>query len=264
MWKRILIVLLTALLAACATSPTGRSQFILMSDAEMSQMGAQAFQQIRKEETVSHDRRLQNYVECVAHGITGQLSGEEGKTEWEVVVFKDDQANAFALPGGKIGVYTGLLDVAKSQGQLAAVLGHEVGHVLARHGAERVSQQFAASTALQLVGSYIGDGSSNSSKLAMSLLGLGAQVGVLLPYSRIQESEADTIGLGLMADAGFDPRQSIQLWQNMEKQGGARPPEFLSTHPDPENRIQNLQQHMPDALDRYQKARQSGLRPDCG
>lgn len=261
MLRKIVFALITAMLVACATSPTGRSQLILIPEGEMSQMGTQAFQQMRREQEVSGNRRVQRYVECVADAITSKLSGEWARTEWEVVVFEDDSANAFALPGGKIGVHTGLLDVARNQDQLATVIGHEIGHVLSRHGAERVSQQFAASAALQAVSAYAGEESSNSSKLAMAMLGLGTQVGVLLPFSRIQESEADVIGLDLMARAGFDPRQSVALWQNMAAQGGGRPPEFLSTHPAPGSRIQELRDRMPQAMETYRNA--SG-RPNCG
>lgn len=264
MIKKLMTGMLAALLVACATSPTGRSQFILIPESDMAQMGTQAFQQIKQEQKVSGDRRLRRYVQCVTDAITAELEGPHASTEWEVRLFEDDSANAFALPGGKIGVHTGMLDVAHNQHQLAAVIGHEVGHVMARHGAERVSQQFAAGTALQLVGSYVGDESSNSSKTAMALLGLGAQVGVLLPYSRLQESEADVIGLDLMARAGFEPGQSVNLWQNMAEQGGSRPPEFLSTHPDPEGRIAKLREHMPEAEGIYREARASGRRPSCG
>lgn len=261
MFKKIAIGLLAAALVACATSPTGRSQLILIPEDQMAQMGTQAFQQMRSEQRESDNRRVKRYVQCVADAITSSLEGENAGTEWEVVVFEEDSANAFALPGGKIGVHTGLLDVAKNQHQLATVVGHEVGHVLARHGAERVSQQFAAGTAMQLVGAYVGEDSSNSSKMAMALLGVGAQVGVLLPYSRIQESEADEIGLRLMAQAGFNPRQSVDLWQNMAAQGGSRPPEFLSTHPAPESRIQELQNLMPEAMKTF---RQASNQPNCG
>lgn len=262
MFRKIIFGLITAtLVVACATSPTGRSQLMLISDSEMNQMGTQAFQQMRQQQEVSSNRRVQRYVQCVADAVTGELEGEDARMDWEVVVFEDDSANAFALPGGKIGVHTGLLDVAKNQDQLATVVAHEVGHVLSRHGAERVSQQFAAGTAMQMVNAYVGDESSNSSKLAMAMLGLGTQVGVLLPYSRIQESEADVIGLDLMAKAGFDPRQSVNLWRNMASQGGGRPPELLSTHPAPDSRIRELQDRMPRAMEFYNQA---GSRPRCG
>lgn len=264
MWKLILILCVTALTAGCATSPLGRQQLILIPPGQMAQMGVQAFTQLRQQEEAISNPVVTSYVACVADAITDELSGEYAKTSWEVVVFEDDAVNAFALPGGKIGVYTGLLGVAENQAQLATVIGHEVGHVIARHSAERVSQRFAASAALQLVGAYIGDPSSQSSKMAMALLGLGTQVGVLLPYSRIQESAADKIGLDLMASAGFDPRQSVALWRNMAASGGPSPPEFLSTHPAPETRIEDLQARMDRAMNLYRQARAGGERPSCG
>lgn len=265
MLKPLLTGLVIAVLTACATSPTGRSQFIMIPEGQMAQMGAQAFQQMKKQQKVADNPGAQRYVQCVADAITAQLGGGEyARAQWEVTVFQDDTPNAFALPGGKIGVHTGMLDVARNQDQLAAVIGHEVGHVLARHGGERVSQQYAAGTALQLVGAYVGEDSSESSKAVMSLLGLGTQVGVLLPYSRLHESEADVIGLDLMARAGFDPRESTELWRNMARQGGARPPEFLSTHPNPQGRIEQLESRMQGAMNTYQQARNAGRRPNCG
>lgn len=254
-----LAVALAVTLVACATSPTGRNQLMLVSDSDMDQMGSQAFQQMRQEQKVSNDRNAQGYVQCVTNAITGQLQG--GGAGWEVVVFDDDSANAFALPGKKIGVHTGLLKVATNQDQLASVVAHEVGHVLSRHGAERVSQKYAAGTAMQMVSTYAGPDSPASSKFAMALLGLGTQVGVLLPYNRLQESEADVIGLDLMARAGFDPRQAVNLWKNMSSQGASRPPEFLSTHPAPGSRIKELQRRMPQAMQLYQN---TSSRPRCG
>lgn len=251
--------LLAVALVACTTSPTGRNQLMLVSDGEMNQMGSQAFLQMRQEQKVSNDGNARRYVQCVTDAITRQLQGDSAG--WEVVVFDDDSANAFALPGKKIGVHTGLMAVAKNQDQLATVVAHEVGHVLSRHGAERVSQQFAAGTAMQMVQAYAGPDSSDSAKLAMALLGLGTQVGVLLPYGRLQESEADVIGLDLMAGAGFDPRQAIDLWENMASQSASRPPEFLSTHPSPSSRIKALGRRMPQAMQRYQ---QTSSRPRCG
>lgn len=253
-----LVVALAVTLVACTTSPTGRNQLMLVSDSDMNQMGTQAFQQMRQEQKVSNDGNTQRYAQCVTDAITRQLQG--GGAGWEVVVFDDDSANAFALPGKKIGVHTGLLNVAKNQDQLASVVAHEVGHVLSRHGAERVSQQFAAGTAMQMINAYAGPESPGSSKLAMALLGLGTQVGILLPYNRLQESEADVIGLDLMARAGFDPRQAVDLWENMVSQGASRPPEFLSTHPAPASRIKELRRQMPQAMQLYQ---QTSSRPRC-
>jgi predicted Zn-dependent protease len=178
------------------------------------------------------------------------------------VVFRDDAANAFALPGRKIGVNTGLLKVAENQHQLATVIGHEVAHVLSQHANERVSQQFAVDQGLGLINA-IASPRSVTGQTLMGLLGVGAQYGILLPYSRVQESEADILGLDLMAKAGFDPRESVKLWVNMGKAGGGQPPEFLSTHPSDRTRISGLNAHMAVALDLQNKARQAGKRPDC-
>jgi len=253
--------------AACATSPLGRSQMMLVGEAEMDKMGVEAFEQIKKEQKVSSDPQANAYVTCVANAITGAMPpGSAGSGSWEVRVFQDETANAFALPGRKIGVHTGLLQVAKNQDQLATVLGHEVGHVIARHSAERVSNQIVAQGGAQLAGAVVGaagDPSSPLNGIAQAALGLGAQ-GVVLKYSRTHESEADLIGLDRMAAAGFDPRESVPLWQNMEAASqGARPPEFLSTHPSPETRIKDLQQRIPDAMPIAEQAHKQGRNPRC-
>lgn len=247
------------LFSACATSPTGRKQFVLFPEEQMQTMGAQSFQQLKSQTPVDSTPQTNTYVKCVADTITKVAAAEGGPTNWEVVVFKDDSANAFALPGGKIGVHTGLLKVATTQDQLATVLGHEVGHVLAHHGNERVSQQFGAELTLAAANELIGSKSTQSG-LLMAALGAGAQYGVLLPFSRKQESEADQIGLDLMAKAGYDPHQSIDLWKNMEKAGGGQPPEWLSTHPSHGTRISDLQAHMAAA---DQLRSKSPYRPSC-
>lgn len=252
----LLAGLIVALLAGCATSPTGRNQLLVFPADEMNAMGIQAFAEIRAKEPVDTDSATNDYVRCVATAITDQVPDK--KTKWEVVVFKNDTPNAFALPGGKMGVYTGMLKVAVNQNQLAAVLGHEVGHVLAQHGNERMSQEQLTNVALAAAA-----GSGYLDAASMQALGLGAQVGILLPYSRTHESEADLIGLDLMAEAGFDPRQSVQLWQNMQKEGGGAPPEFLSTHPASSTRIDNLLSHMAEALTKYNAAQAKGLKPNC-
>ena len=198
-----------------------------------------------------------SYVQCVGKDITREVGGS-----WEIVVFQDDAANAFALPGRKNGVNTGLLKVAENQHQLATVLGHEVAHVLSQHANERVSQQFAVEQGLGLVHAIASPQSATGQTL-MGLLGVGAEYGILLPYSRVQESEADILGLDLMAKAGFDPRESVKLWVNMGKAGGGQPPEFLSTHPSDRTRISGLNAHMAVALNLQNKARQAGKRPAC-
>jgi predicted Zn-dependent protease len=257
MFIRLLVLINVLLLAGCATSPTGRSQLVLMPENEINQMGLQAFTTIKKETKVDHSTATNRYVQCVAQAITREVGGN-----WEVVVFNDSDANAFALPGGKIGVYTGMLKVAENQDQLATVIGHEVAHVLARHSNERVSQKFAVEQGLSLINA-MANPQSGTGQTLMGLLGVGAQYGVLMPYSRIQESEADILGLDLMAKAGFDPRESTRLWVNMGRAGGGQPPEFLSTHPSHSTRISELNAHMPVALQLQSRARQQGKRPAC-
>ncbi|MGC3873769.1 M48 family metallopeptidase [Halomonas sp. GXIMD04776] len=245
-------------LVACSQSPTGRSQLTLFSDEQLSEMGQQSFAQYEKELPVVQGQ-TNTYVQCVAKAITGEL---ESGGQWEVKVFKDDSANAFALPGGHIGVNTGLLNVAKDQNQLATVIGHEVAHVLASHANERVSQQAATQTGLSVVQAAAGLDSAGGQQL-MGLLGMGAQYGILMPFSRKQESEADALGLNLMAQAGFDPRTSIELWQNMSANNQGQPPVWMSTHPSHGQRIDILQAQMDEALRLYQQAQSSGKTPNC-
>jgi predicted Zn-dependent protease len=252
----------TLLISACVTTPTGRNQLILFSDAQVSASGAQAFTAMKSQQKITSTGSVNDYVLCVANAITAQVEGRHSQTDWEVVVFDDPQANAFALPGGKIGVYTGLLEVTKNQHQLAAVIGHEVAHVIAQHGNERMSQSTLIGLGQQAVAEILTANEVANTPMIMSALGLGIQFGVALPYSRTHETEADTIGLELMARAGFDPRQSITLWKNMAAaNAGQRPPEFLSTHPDPDTRITNLSSKMPQAMTLFNT---TTSRPQCG
>jgi predicted Zn-dependent protease len=246
-------------MGACATSPLGRDQLILFPEDQIAEMGVAAYQQLKDSSPISRNSRLTAYVECVSDQLTRTLDSTE---QWEVSVFADDQINAFALPGGKIGVYQGLLDVADNQHQLATVVAHEIAHVLSRHSNERISTQYATSAGLDLV-SVVAGADTPGKQALFGLLGLGAQVGVLLPFGRSQESEADLVGLELMARAGFDPRQSIDLWQNMIAASDASPPEFLSTHPSGESRIRALQETMPAVLPLAEQARAGGREPDC-
>ena len=178
-------------------------------------------------------------------------------------MFESDQVNAFALPGGKIGVYTGLLLVAENQHQLAAVIGHEIAHVMAGHSNERLSSNQAISTTLGVADVALSAMNTQYKAELSSAFGLGAQVGLVLPFSRVHETEADVIGLDLMAKAGFEPEQSVKLWQNMAKQGSGGTPQILSSHPVPENRIKKLQKDMPAALAAYQARQAQGGLPRC-
>lgn len=268
MTRHRLVALLVgaALLAACATAPTGRSQLLLFSDDQMNQLGATSFDRLKSEGKLATEPRREAYVRCVVGALTAQLPEPWRATPWEVRVFTDATANAFALPGGKVGVNTGMFAVAKNQDQLAAVLGHEIGHVVFRHSNERASTSTLADTGLNLVNAYVGaKASAQTSNLVMSALGLGAQVGVLLPFSRKHESEADAYGQQLMAKAGFDPAAAVALWRNMDSASkGQRPPQWLSTHPDPSNRIARLEQAEPALQPSYRAASAQGLRPNCG
>jgi predicted Zn-dependent protease len=251
--RKILIAALLAATAGCATSPLGRSQFTIVSDEKMAAVGAQAFQQISQKTPVTQNAQESRYVTCIANAVTTAIPGNN--TPWEVKVFESKEVNAFALPGGHIGVYTGLLKVATTQDQLAAVLGHEVSHVLAHHSAERYSEQIAADLGTSVVSIVTGVDSQ--------LLG-GAAGLVLLRFSRTQESEADLLGLDLMSRAGFDPHAAVALWQNMEKAAGSnKPPELLSTHPSDERRIEQLQERIPQDIPIYESARAAGRHPHC-
>lgn len=258
------VIGLLALTGGCETNPyTGRSQLLMTSVSQEMQMGAQAYSQVKSDPKVklSQDPREIEPVKRVASHIIeaakrSKYAEEAQQFQWEVTVIKDDKTmNAFALPGGKIAVYTGIFPVAKTEAGLAAVLGHEVTHALARHGAERMSQGQLTNAALQVVGAAAGVSGVNPllSQGAMAALGAGAQVGVLLPFSRKHESEADYIGILLAADAGYDPRESVHLWERMEQlSGGGGPSEFLSTHPGHETRIEQLKKWMPEAMGIYQ------------
>ena len=251
-------------LVGCQTNPyTGRSQLLITSVDQEMQMGAQAYDQIKSDPKMklSQDSREIEPVKRVAARIIeaakrSKYADMAKQFQWDVTVIKDDKtANAFALPGGKMAVYTGIFPVARTEAGLAAVMGHEVVHALARHGAERMSQGQLTNAALEVAGAAIGAGSNNSllGQATMATLGVGAQVGVLLPFSRKHESEADYVGILMAADAGYDPRESIELWERMARLSGGGQAEFLSTHPSHGTRIDQLKAWMPEAMAIYQK-----------
>jgi len=252
---------LATALVACATSPLGRRQFVVVSNAEVSEAGISSFRDMQKKMPQSKDSRQVAYVNCVSAAIVGEIPNLQAKGKlrvppsWEVSVFDSKEVNAFALPGGKIGVYTGLLKVAATQDQLAAVIGHEVSHVLAGHSAERYSETMASQVGSVLVQATTGvDG---------QLIDMATNAFILLPFSRTHETEADLLGLDLMAGAGFDPRQAIALWQNMARAGGSKPPEFMSSHPSDETRIRNLSERLNTAMPIYEQAKAAGRNPRC-
>ena len=246
-------------LAGCVTNPyTDRWQLMMVSSGQEMQLGTQAYQQVLQDPNVkiSTDPREVEPVKRVAARVIeaakkSKYADLANQFQWEVSVIKEDQTlNAFALPGGKIAVYTGIFAVSKNEAGLAAVMGHEVVHALARHGGERMSQNVVAQGALTVanvglavfgVDPILGNG-------AMAALGAGAQVGVLLPFSRKHESEADYIGMLFAAQAGYDPREAVRVWERMAKLSSEAPSEFLSTHPAHETRIKQLQEWLPEAL----------------
>jgi metalloendopeptidase OMA1, mitochondrial len=247
------IFLATLLLLACQNVPvTGRSQLILISAGEESRMGLSAYQDVLKKEKLSHDPALNDMVTRVGR----RIAAATGRTDyqWEFKVFEDDKmVNAFCLPGGKVGVYTGLMPLARDEAGLAAVVGHEVAHAIARHGAERVSQQLVVEGVT--VAAVLATRDSNKSDLYGGLIGAGATLGVILPYSRLHESEADRMGLIYMAKAGYDPRAALELWKRMAAMDKKKPPELLSTHPADATRIHQIEQWLPEALSYYRPVR---------
>ncbi|ALN88996.1 MULTISPECIES: M48 family metallopeptidase [Lysobacter] len=266
--KRLVLGLsIASLVAACATttSPTGRTQHVgAISKAQLDQMGAQAFEETKSKERLSTDARQNAYVRCVVNSITGQLP-PGWQSNWEVAVFVDSSPNAFALPGGKVGVNTGIFTVAKNQDQLAAVISHEIGHVVSRHHDERITRQMGSQAALNILGTLMGARYGDGAASATSQLGGAAlQTAFLLPGSRTQESEADVVGQRLMAQAGYDPRQAVNLWQNMISASSSRPPQWLSTHPDPQSRIHELNARAGSLIPVYEQARAAGRTPKCG
>jgi len=248
-----------SLLNGCTTSSQGRNQITLFSNAQLDSMGISSFAQMKEKQKISHDRPTTQFVQCVAKAITQNVPQSVHNGDWEVVVFDSPQVNAFALPGGKIGVYTGLLRITENQDQLAAVIGHEVGHVIEHHSNERMSSGQLAQVGLAAANAVLVNKQVENQQMWMAGLGLGIQYGVLMPYSRLHESEADIVGEELMAKSGFDPQASIKLWQNMSKNSKGQPPEFLSTHPANQTRINQLSDHLIVAQGYYQSAQQ----PHC-
>ncbi len=243
-----IVVLAVLVVIGCTTVPyTNRSRFMMLPESEDLSMGLAAYQEILSKERVVSDPKMTRLVERVGRAIAEVA--EKPDFEWEFAVIDNaEMVNAFALPGGKTAVYTGLFPVAQDEAGLAVVMGHEVAHALARHGAERMSQ----GVVLQGLGAGLAIATSGQSaavqQAAMQAYGLGAQVGVMLPFSRHMESEADHIGIILMAKAGYDPRASISLWERMGAlNDGEKPAEFISTHPNYDTRISQLNEWMPEA-----------------
>lgn len=246
------LAILLALVVGCETVPiTGRSQLLILPESQELQMGLSSYQEVLKKSTVSSDPDLNAQLTRVGQ----RIAAATGKTDyqWEFKVIESPQVNAFCLPGGKVAVYTGILPITRDDAGLAAVLGHEAAHATARHGGERLTQQLGVQVGLAASSLALGSNPALAQQVT-SLLGAGASVGLLLPWGRAQESEADHLGLIYMAKAGYHPSAARELWVRMDEaaRGRPQPPEFLSTHPSAPTRIKQIEGWIPEALTYYQ------------
>jgi len=249
------------LVLGCATVPvTERKQLTLIPNSQLVQMSFQSYQEVLAESKLSTDPQQVESVRQVgqrlARATEEYLHSKGLSTEgyaWEFNLIQEDETiNAWAMPGGKVAVYTGILPITQDQNGLAVVMSHEIAHVIARHGNERMTQGLLVDLGGLALSEALQKQPEQTRGLFMASYGVGTQLGALLPYSRLHESEADRIGLTIMAMAGYDPREAIPFWQRMNAGGGSRPPEFLSTHPAPASRIANIEKHLPEALAVYQ------------
>jgi len=251
-----LALLALLFLTGCQESPTGRNRLALVPEAVMADMGRDSFEQMKQQNTVISQPDINRQVQCITRELVAAADAQYPDApmpdSWEVSVFDNATPNAFALPGGKIGVHTGLLRIADNEAQLATVIGHEIAHVMAGHGNERMTQQLGLEAGMMLVGLFTE--SEIAEDQIQQALGIGAQLGITLPFSRAHEEEADLMGLKIMARAGFEPGQSVRLWQNMARASGAQPLEFLSTHPNHDSRIEALQSRMEAANELFDQA----------
>ena len=255
-------LVLQTIIYSCSTVPiTGRRQLDIIPDNQMISMSYQQYNQFMEEHQLSDDREKTEMVKRVGKRIQRAVEGyfsERGMQDqledysWEFNLIESEEVNAWAMPGGKVVVYTGLLPVAGDENGLAVVMGHEIAHAVAKHGDERLSQVLITQMGGMALSEALDQAPDETRQLWLAVYGVGTQVGVLLPYSRTHESEADHLGLIFMAMAGYDPRVSLDFWQRMlDKREGPAPPEFLSTHPAGETRIENMKSLMPEAMKYY-------------
>ena len=259
-----LMIFSSFLLISCSTVPiTGRSQLDLVPDSTMFAMSFQEYDRFLNAQKLSNNREQTQMVKGVGARIKGavekyfaenNLSHELDGYAWEFNLIESEQVNAWAMPGGKVAVYTGILPITRDETGLAVVMGHEIAHAVAKHGNERMSQGLLTQMGGMDLSMALETEPAQTRQLWMTAFGAGAQVGVLLPYGRLQESEADHLGLIFMAMAGYDPNEALPFWQRMaEKKGGQAPPEFLSTHPSDATRIRKLRELLPEAMKYYKK-----------
>jgi predicted Zn-dependent protease len=255
-WLQLFAVALAALLTGCSTVPiTGRSQLLLVSSQQEMALGLSEFDKLKQNTKVSKDATWTGILQRVGPRIAAAAKKDLPNAQWEFLLFDDAKTiNAFCLPGGKVAVYTGILPIAKDENGMATIIGHEVAHATARHGAERMSQAMLIQAGGAALNAAMESRGAANPQLFQQLYGIGTQVGVALPHSRRQELEADRMGLIYMARAGYDPHNAVEMWKRFaafNRQQGNTPIAFLSTHPVDEKRIAQLQQLMPDALKEY-------------
>lgn len=245
-------------LVGCVTNPeTGKSSFIITSEAEENQLGRQAYAEVLQKERLSQNPQLNAMIQRVGKRISAVAN--KPSFQWEFRLIESPQKNAFCLPGGKVAFYTGILPVAANEAGVAAIMGHEVAHATARHGGQRMSVALGTQLGLTGLSAILGGKESQSKNLLMAALGLGAQVGVALPFSRGNESEADDIGLTYMAKAGYDPREAPKIWERMARGEGGGPPQFLSTHPSSSGRQAALTSQLPRVMPLYERSPKYGV-----
>jgi predicted Zn-dependent protease len=261
--KSIALLAVALLFQSCSLVPlTGRRQLSLVSDADMISTSFVQYDQFLKENPLSTNtaqanmvkgvgRRIQNAVAAyfAQHNLSQDLTG----FAWEFNLIESKEVNAWCMPGGKVVVYSGILPVTQNEAGLAVVIGHEIAHAAAKHSNERMSQALVAQLGGETLAAALQQKPKQTQDLWMALFGVGVQVGAVLPYSRVQESEADHLGLIFMAMAGYDPNASIEFWQRMSQNAGTQPIEFLSTHPSDENRIRKIKSEIPEAMKYYKK-----------
>lgn len=225
--------------SGCATNPeTGRSQFMLVSQGQLAKLSASAWSDVKEETPVSIDPVLNNQLRRVGGRIARGANRQN--ENWEYAVFDTDEKNAFVMPGGKVGFYRGIMEFSENDDQIAAIMGHETGHVTARHAAERYSQKMAAGVGLQVANVALSQRDNRYKGEIAAILGAGVQFGIILPFSRKHELEADKLGVDYMYRAGYDPRQAVRMWERMGEVSKSRQPEILSTHPSPQTRVRAL------------------------
>jgi predicted Zn-dependent protease len=258
----IFTILAVIFLTGCQESPTGRNRLALVPDDMLADMARDSFDQMKQQNPVISRPAINRRVQCITRELAEAAQAEYPSAplpeSWEVAVFDNPAPNAFALPGGQIGVHSGLLRLAENEAQLATVIGHEIAHVMAGHGNERLTQQMGVEAVMMVVGLFAE--SEIAEDKIQQALGIGAQLGITLPFSRAHEEEADLMGLKIMARAGFDPGQSVKLWQTMARASGSQPMEFLSTHPNHDSRIESLTNHMSNANQLFDQAQPT----NCG